>query len=61
MSNDNVTIICSGKEETRKRKEAYDFYSEGANECDGSEADRYASIVFGLVTGCKTCNDEWAY
>ena len=57
----NVTITCYGKTETMDRSAALSFYTEGAAFCDGSEADRYASIVYGLKNGFTECNDEWDY
>lgn len=57
--NDIVTITCYGKVEKRRRDEAIAFYSEGIMCCEGSERDRYTSIVMGLQQGFKVVDDEW--
>lgn len=59
--NDQVTIICYDKSETRNREEAIEFYTEGMMCCEGSERDRYTSIVMGLQAGLKTVDDQWKW
>ena len=54
---DEVTITCYDKTEKRKRGEAINFYTEGMLCCEGSERDRYASIVTGLNLGLKIVDD----
>ena len=57
--NDLVTITCYGKAEKRRRDEAIAFYTEGIFCSEGSERDRYVSIVAGLQSGKKVVDDEW--
>lgn len=59
--NDIVTITCYNQTEKRKRGEAIRFYTEGMLCCEGSERDRYTSIVTGLHEGFTTVDDEWSW
>ena len=58
---DIVTITCYGKTEKRNREEAIQFYTEGVIACEGSERDRYVSIVTGLQCGKKVVDDNWEW
>ena len=56
---DRVTTICYGqKKEWDSRWEAVDFFNEGAMACDGSEKDRYTTILLKLLAGETTCSDS---
>jgi hypothetical protein len=56
---DRVTTICYGqKKEWDDRWEAVDFFKEGAMACDGSEKDRYTTILLKLLAGETTCYDS---
>ena len=56
---DRVTTICYGeKKEWDDRWEAVDFFKEGAMACDGSEKDRYTTILLKLLAGETTCSDS---
>ena len=57
---DVVTITCYGRTETRERKAAIDFYSQGMDECDtgSSEWTRYATIVRQLRLGLREVFDS---
>ena len=56
---DRVTTICYGqKKEWDSRWEAIDFFKEGAMVCDGSEKDRYTTILLKLLAGETTCSDS---
>ncbi len=55
---DKVKITCYGKTEVMERKEAVAFYSEGVAQCEGSEKERYANIVIGLLNGAKEVSDQ---
>lgn len=57
-NNDLVEIICYGEKETRRRKEALDFYYDCMMNSDGSERDRYTNIYLQLKAGLKKCSDE---
>ena len=58
---DEVTITCYGKTEKRKRNDAIAFYLEGILCSEGSERDRYTSIVTGLQCGKKVVDDDWMW
>lgn len=58
---DIVTITCYGKTEKRERNEAIAFYQKGVFASDGSERDRYVSIVAGLQCGMKVVDDLWEW
>ena len=56
---DRVTTICYGqKKEWDDRWEAVDFFKEGAMACDGSEKDRYTTILLKLLAGETTSSDS---
>ena len=61
MNKNTVTIVCYGKTETMDRDEAIAFYSEGVVSCEGSEQDRYMSVLMGLQKGLTTVDDEWKW
>ena len=53
-----VTVICYGQEEEwSSREEAMLFYLEGVTESDGSERDRYLTILGELIEGKEVCRD----
>ena len=56
-----VTITCYGTTEEYDRDEALREFTEGVLYCDGSERDRYCSIVSGLRAGLTVVDDEWAW
>ena len=57
--NDKVTVICYGQEEEWKsRNEAMKYYLQGMLECDGSERERYTTILAKLMEGRTVCSDE---
>ena len=56
---DRVTTICYGQaKEWENRWDAIDFFKEGAMACDGSEKDRYSTILLKLMAGETTCSDS---
>ena len=56
---DKVKTICYGQEqEWENRWDAIDFFAEGAAACDGSEADRYTTILLKLMAGETVCSDS---
>ena len=56
---DRLTTICYGqKKEWKDRWEAIDFFSEGAAACDGSEKERYTTILLKLLSGETECSDD---
>ena len=55
---DKVKITCYGKTEIMDRNEAMKLYREGIACCDGSEKERYATILCGLMAGQKEVSDE---
>ena len=59
--NDIVTIICYGQVVHKNRSEAIDFYTDGIFGSEGSERDRYVSIVQGLRAGKKLVDDNWEW
>ena len=56
-----VTITCYGKTEKMNRDKAIAFYTEGILYSDGSERDRYVSIVTGLQCGKTVVDDNWEW
>lgn len=59
-TDDRVTTICYGKEEVwPTRQAAIDFFSEGADACEGSEKERYSTIVMKLLMGWDLCTDDY--
>lgn len=55
---DIVTITCYGKTEHMEREKAIVFYLEGMMCSEGSEQNRYANILAGLMSGLTVCTDE---
>ena len=55
---DKVTVICYGQTQEMERWEAIDYYSEGVMACDGSERERYETILLKLLAGLTECSDE---
>lgn len=54
-----VTTICyRQKREWDSREEAENFFLKGVMCCEGSERDRYATILSKLMSGRKVCSDE---
>lgn len=54
-----VTVTCyREKEQWKSRKAAREFYRTAAMCCDGSEADRYWTIVSGLEDGLAEVSDS---
>ncbi len=58
---DIVTITCYGTTKEYERLEALREFTQGVLFCEGSERDRYASIVAGLRAGKTVVNDEWTW
>lgn len=58
---DMVTITCYGDTESMDRKKAIDFYTECAAGSDGSEKERYLTILGGLYAGESVVDDgkDW--
>ena len=58
---DTVKITCYGDTDTMERKEAIAFYSECAAGSDGSERERYLTILGGLYAGESVVDDgeDW--
>lgn len=55
-----VTVECYGKvEKWNSRYLAFHYYSTGALQCDGSEAERYTFISGGLLLGHDKVNDQF--
>lgn len=52
-----VSVTCYGITETMTRQKALEKYREGAACCDGSEAERYSTIVMQLLDGETECYD----
>lgn len=56
---DSVTTICYGQsQEWENRWDAVDFFRDGAYACDGSERDRYETILMKLLAGETVCSDR---
>ena len=55
----SVKTICYGKERIwDSREKAISFFEEGILACEGSERDRYLSIVCKLKCGLEVCSDD---
>ena len=54
---DMVMITCYCQTETMERADAIKLYSEGVMCCDGSERERYATILAGLLAGETEVSD----
>ena len=56
---DPVTTICYGKEDKwNDRWEAVDFFMEGVYASDGSDRDRYETILKRLLARERVCSDD---
>ena len=55
---DPVSVTCYGQTKVWERKEALEFFLDGAWECDGSESERYMAIFYQLYHGAKEALDE---
>ena len=55
---DKVTVVCYGKAQEWDRWEAIDFFMQGAAACDGSEKERYTTILLKLMAGEEVCSDD---
>ena len=55
---DMVKITCYGKTETMTRNDAMNKYVEAMLWSDGSEKERYANIVGGLMCGLSEVSDD---
>lgn len=53
-----VKVTCYGKTEELTKEEATNKYMEAYAWSDGSERERYANILFGLMTGLTEVSDE---
>lgn len=55
---EQVTTICYGEKQTwQTRKQAMDFFFKAMMESEGSEQNRYATILSQLQLGLTVCND----
>ena len=55
-----VTVECYGKTERwNSRYLAFHYYATGAEQCDGSEADRYYRVSGNLLLGYNKANDQY--
>lgn len=55
---DTVTVTCYGKTKSWWRPDALAFFRAGVESCEGSERDRYLTIVMQLESGATVCSDE---
>lgn len=55
---DMVKITCYNKTEMMERQEAIRFYRECADNSEGSERERYVTILFGLMDGLNEVGDD---
>ena len=55
---DMVKVTCYGTTETMNRADAINLYREGVMCCEGSEQERYAIILAGLLSGLNEVSDE---
>ena len=55
---DLVVVTCYGKTKTWERKDALEFFLDGARFCEGAEAERYFNIYYQLIKGAKVAHDE---
>ena len=58
---DLVSITCYNDTKKMKRSEAIKRFEEYILYSEGSERDRYVSVVAGLKAGKKTVDDEWKW
>ena len=53
-----IAVVCYDEiEYWHSRKNAMDFYREGARSCEGCEAERYSNIFFDLFEGNNIASD----
>lgn len=58
MKKNLVFVVCYNRiEKWNNRDNAIEFYAQGAEECDGSEAERYTNILAGLIDGKAVATD----
>lgn len=58
MSDGKVKTICYGRERIwDSRKEAEEFFAQGAMSCDGAESLVYLKILVRLHMGLDVCSD----
>lgn len=57
---DMVSITCYGKTEEKERKEAVKFYTDCAEHSEGSERDRYTTILAGLHDNKRVIFDDFS-
>lgn len=58
--NNKITVVCYGKKEVwNTRGKAIEYYREGIANSEGSERNRYASILSQLLSGQTFCSDEY--
>ena len=48
LERNEVLVTCYGEHRIHDRREALEFYREGAMACEGPERDRYTNIVFSM-------------
>lgn len=53
-----VKVTCYGTTETMSRKNAIAKYKEAMSWSEGSERERYATILLGLLNGRNEVSDE---
>ena len=53
-----ITINYGEKKRWDNRWDAVDFFTEGACACDGSERERYETILLKLLAGERVCSDS---
>ena len=57
---DKVLTICYGQQKLwDNRDEAYRFFTEAFFSSEGSEKERYATILAGIDSGQRVCPDEY--
>lgn len=53
-----IFVVCYDRiEKWHSRTKAIEFYAQGADECDGSEALRYAHVAADLMCGAEIATD----
>ena len=57
---DKVLTICYGEQRLwDDRDEAYQFFFDAAINSEGSERERYVTILAGIDSGQRVCPDEY--
>lgn len=56
---DIVNVTCYGKTERMERQKAINKFAEAIAWSDGSEKERYANILVGLLSGSTDVSDEY--